>query len=559
MKNEFVDYLNNLHSYNAQNMNAYAEKSITSPYFNQVSVRVDLCDYILNILKGYNPQVIVLTGHAGDGKTSIMYQVLKDLGCDLNKITKPQDITLPNNCKCRCVKDFSELSDENKKEELKTILSYPEQGNFAFLVANTGPLINTYGSIFEENDEKYKSNLIDAMDQNKGVIFDNLPGKLNVINVALLDNTYFAEEFLNKVIQDVLWKPCSNCNKAKYCPIFRNYKLIKANLKTTNEFIRNAYIWIMEHNERLTIRSMTEHIAFMITGGLDCNTVKPMNFAKKSYFNLFFGYDELKIDKKALNILAISKINKCHFDSKKLRVDEAIIMKQDLTNIAPKEVHEDILKMYSQFRKRKGFNELIRRIYYFTNCETNKDKERELIEDVFSTIFPKYLEWRYNLALPSKSDARFIIDALNMIFTGEVSLNSYLTATFSRGNDLLQNVQLVIGKIKRQAISLESIDDEKNKNYNSKRIKKVLKLKVKDTIFHTNINLPLLNYFEELKNGIINTNIDPQLSHGIENLKSEISAYCSKDEDTNIELLIVGQKDSSPIIDIEDDMLKVGE
>lgn len=315
----------------------------------------------------------------------------------------------------------------------------------------------------------------------------------------------------------------------------------------------------MEHNERLTIRSMTEHIAFMITGGLDCNTVKPMNFAKKSYFNLFFGYDELEIDKKALNILAISKINKCHFDSKKLRVDEAIIMKQDLTNIAPKEVHEDILKMYSQFRKRKGFNELIRRIYYFTNCETNKDKERELIEDVFSTIFPKYLEWRYNLALPSKSDARFIIDALNMIFTGEVSLNSYLTATFSRGNDLLQNVQLVIGKIKRQAISLESIDDEKNKNYNSKRIKKVLKLKVKDTIFHTNINLPLLNYFEELKNGIINTNIDPQLSHGIENLKSEISAYCSKDEDTNIELLIVGQKDSSPIIDIEDDMLKVGE
>ena len=32
------------------------------------------------------------------------------------------------------------------------------------------------------------------------------------------------------------------------------------------------------------------------------------------------------------------------------------------------------------------------------------------------------------------------------------------------------------------------------------------------------IQPPMLDYFEELKNGVIATNIDPQLSHGVESL-----------------------------------------
>lgn len=50
--------------------------------------------------------------------------------------------------------------------------------------------------------------------------------------------------------------------------------------------------------------------------------------------------------------------------------------------------------------------------------------------------------------------------------------------------------------------------------------------------------MPLLNYFEELKNGIISTNVDPQLSHGIESLKAELSELMD-DSDETFEMIIL--------------------
>ena len=48
----------------------------------------------------------------------------------------------------------------------------------------------------------------------------------------------------------------------------------------------------------------------------------------------------------------------------------------------------------------------------------------------------------------------------------------------------------------------------------------------------------MLNYFEELKNGIISTNVDPQLSHGIESLKAELSELM-EDADDTFEMIIL--------------------
>ena len=82
MRNDFVEYLNSLHNYNAQNANAYGEKNVESPFFSDVMVKVGLCDYICNSFSNEAPHSIILTGHAGDGKTSIMYQVLDNLDMD---------------------------------------------------------------------------------------------------------------------------------------------------------------------------------------------------------------------------------------------------------------------------------------------------------------------------------------------------------------------------------------------------------------------------------------------------------------------------------------------
>ena len=58
------------------------------------------------------------------------------------------------------------------------------------------------------------------------------------------------------------------------------------------------------------------------------------------------------------------------------------------------------------------------------------------------------------------------------------------------------------------------------------------------------ISLPMLDYFEELKNGVISTNIDPQLSHGVESLKAQLARVC-KDDDDIIEIVVLKNKNDS--------------
>lgn len=61
--NLYIDYLNSLHNYNAQNENAYGERNIDNPYFKDVMVRVGLCDYIKENLTVKKPHMLILTGH----------------------------------------------------------------------------------------------------------------------------------------------------------------------------------------------------------------------------------------------------------------------------------------------------------------------------------------------------------------------------------------------------------------------------------------------------------------------------------------------------------------
>lgn len=166
---EYIRYLNSLHTYHAQNPNAYAEKNVTNPFYERTMVKIPVCDFIMKQLKESEPHILILTGHAGDGKTSIMSQVVRELGNELNMREPFTDFSCGGK-EYHCIKDFSELSDEAKDETLKKAVTYPEQGKYVFMVSNTGPLIHTFGHLFSDSceSEKAKMDLIDAMDQNNG-------------------------------------------------------------------------------------------------------------------------------------------------------------------------------------------------------------------------------------------------------------------------------------------------------------------------------------------------------------------------------------------------------
>lgn len=557
MNNEkYIAYLNSLHNYNAQNPNAYGERNVGNEFFQEVAVKVGLCSYIEMQLMNEEPHVLILTGHAGDGKTSIMYQVLKDFNIEFNADEKISEIVLPTGNKCRCIKDYSELSDEEKLSVLKECVELPSNGEFVFMVSNTGPLINTFGELFEtDKREAAKIELIDAMDENSGEIRDIGGYKLGVINVASVDNTSFAVAFVKNLIKDSLWSGCSNCEKCEYCHIYNNRNLIVSNQQRVLEFIKDHYVWMVEHGTRLTIRSMTEQLAYMITGGVECEDVAPVDKNKMLFFNLFFGYIGLKNNERANTILAVREAKQCAYDKKRLRADERLTIDCDYTVSFGSEMNSILVEAHKNDGYVSGWIEFLRRAYIFTNIETDKEKKSRNNEDIFSKQFERYLELREGTATPSKADTNLIIDALSMMYLGKVAdgNTSEIPITLNKTSGLTQNVQLVTGSIPTRKMALvqkvtkDSRFDEAHKRYD-------LRLKVEKEELDSIISLPMLDYFEELRNGIISTNIDPQLSHGVESLKAQLAKEYNDEDDDTIEMIVLRNNDSKDYrLEITDD------
>lgn len=546
--NDYIMYLNSLHNYNAQNQNAYGEKNVTSPFFNDVMVKVGLCNFIYERLNGNQPHIIILTGHAGDGKTSIMYQVLNDLGLDFNVNEKISDTDLPSGKKCRCIKDFSELADEEKTSILAEVMSFPEQDKFVFMVANTGPLINTFGELFENENEKERAKikLIDAMDNNTGSINDIMGKKITVINVATVDNTYFATEFLDKLLQDKLWIKCEQCNKKEYCHIYQNKNLILKNRKQVFDFVNMHYIWLTEHGKRLTIRSMTEQLAYMITGGMNCDEVVHEESYKYLFSNLFFGYIGTKENNKALSILAVREAQKCMYDNKRLRSDELLLVNREYGELFGKEIKEILKNAEVKNAYVMGWAEFLRRTYIFMNIVTDEQVIEGDYEDIFSKQFTRFLALRNGNTTPAKSDTNLICDALSMIYIGTTNNDQQIPLTLSRESGIAQNVQLITGTLSTRYIKVIQ-EQTKDSMFIKERERYVLKLEVNKNVLDCELSLPLLDYFEELKNGVISTNIDPQLSHGVESLKAELSKEMDDTEDESFEMIILRNNGNKPV------------
>lgn len=536
---EYISYLNTLHNYNAQNPNSYGEKNVNNRFFKDVMVEVGLSKFIVNSILEKEPHVIVLTGHAGDGKTSIMYQVLSDLGIDFDPNEKIRDYVLNSGKRCRCIKDFSEISDEEKKVVLQEALKFPENGDLVFMVANTGPLINTFGLLFDDlaERERAKIELIESMDSNTGNIADIKGYKICVINVASVDNTYFATEFIGKIIQDRLWTGCENCPKKDYCHIKLNRELIKENFQRVSEFLNMHYIWLTEHGKRLTIRSITEQIAYMFTGGFNCNEITMVEQYKYMFTNLFFGYVGTIVNPKSFNIIAIKETANCGYDSKRLRSDEFFIINRNINNIFGKSMAKIISDAEQKNVHVSGWTEFLRRAYLFTNIETDSNVLNNNYEDVFSKQFKRFLQLRNGESSPSRTDSNLICDALSMIYVGTTNSDSMIPITLSRESGIAQNVQLITGTLLTKNIKI-ILKPTKDSLFNKDKIRNALKLEINKQELQSEITLPLLNYFEELKNGIISTNVDPQLSHGIESLKAELSELMEDTDDT-FEMIIL--------------------
>ena len=540
---EYVKYLNTLHNVGAKNENAIAEASQNSEFFKDIMVIRPTTNFIIKSLTESEPHIILVTGHAGDGKTSLLIQVLQALNVVKGNLEKNDTVLLPTGKECLYIKDFSEFSADDRKDTLNKCLRQSQDGKFVFLVANTGPLLNTFADTLGASAQ---IQLIDAIDTNSGKITCIQNYNIRAINVANIDNSSFVKPFMQQLIADKCFEKCNGCHKKIYCPILFNRNLIRDNSENVFAFLHNHFIWQQEHGKRLTIRQIIAQITFAMTAGLECNMVKIAESKKYLFENLFsntlFGFKGIRQNKHAIQVQAIYDINANGYDNKSLVTDEDIFILQDYSAFHPR-VQEIILELKNQYNNNNlvEWQKAVRRMYILFNIETDSGKNEETLKCVFSKKFPRYLELRSGKSA-NNDDKVLIMEAFSILFVGHANKNSReIAITMKRENSVEQSVQMLYGTIANREIRLKTLNTS-SCNFGEDE-KKELHMEVYGKTINHPISLSLLNYFEDIRSGIISTNIDPQLTHGIDSIKAQILSSCNMDsQNGTIEMLVMGTK-----------------
>lgn len=279
-QNGFIAYLNSLHNLGASGANALAESQALSSYFGDLYEPFPLIDRLVEVLTDNAQRVVVLTGHAGDGKSTVALDVLKKLrdlpaSAPLNDpLTEREDIKGPNG-PITIVKDMSELSAERRQQWL--VQAFSESGSW-LIVSNTGPLLNSLAVYAKEAGfgKDIESVILKQLDQSLGdgpLDRHRLEGfgkELVIINLTRLDNVALGAKILTKLVQHEAWKQCDGCDAEQACPLQLNRKAVLDSGPIVEERVRWIYQRLSAYEQRLTLRQIVAQLAFGLTGGMSC-------------------------------------------------------------------------------------------------------------------------------------------------------------------------------------------------------------------------------------------------------------------------------------------------
>ena len=313
-----------------------AEAQVTSEYFKKIQVKRDITKIIVDRIRNKEYDTIILTGHAGDGKTSILVQVLAELG--MLKDQQPLEEAThydKDGLSLFAVKDMSELSENKQIEYCREALTSYKKGIASIIISNTGPLIKCIQDVYK-NDCKERgeyfnqsklgnlqNEVLDRLDRSTLEPLEIGLYKAIIINIARIDNVGFVKNIIPKLIKKELWQACGSCAKCDKCPIFNNVKMLRRFETRVMDFITAYFRYMYENDKRMTIRQMLSQISYALTGNLTCNKVQIVreeeNKFKYFFANLFFGYKGLEKVRAASQITGIRNISNLKIDSISLR------------------------------------------------------------------------------------------------------------------------------------------------------------------------------------------------------------------------------------------------
>ncbi len=317
--NPFIAYLNSLQRLNAGNENALAEYQACNPFFAQIHVTHPLTRIILAELRKPDGRQIILTGHAGDGKSTIALEVYKQLtgipaGKPLDQQLRPRE-DLPGTS----ISILKDLSERRREDDASLIRDFLGNNRRFLIVSNTGALLDLFRSQADAcglSQVQLESKLLIAVGNERGEDVLSLPGAdFLVINLARIDNLKIARDIFARMIDPANWTACDGLPCRDSCPICLNVDLITHRRDIIFDRLFLAYRRMYEYGTRLTLRQLTEHLAYLITSGLEEIDLAEMREKRANplkaefmFFNRFFGDNGREDDSAALQMQAVHEI-----------------------------------------------------------------------------------------------------------------------------------------------------------------------------------------------------------------------------------------------------------
>jgi hypothetical protein len=328
--NGFIAYLNSLHNLGAGGANALAETQALNHYFAALYEPFPVVEEIVPALQDGNNRVVVLTGHAGDGKSTVALDVLKRL-LDLSptepltQALKEREVIDTAGGPVTIVKDMSELSAETRLQWLEEAFYQP--GSW-LVISNTGPLLNSLCEFSKSRMASHdiEDRLLDLLGApyTGGNLADHtltgFPKELIILNLTRLDNVELGTRVFRNMLNHPAWAECADCQAEFACPLQLNRKALQTLGTVLEDRVRWVYQRLTHYEQRLTLRQMVAHLALSLTGGMGCKDAQRHveestaegaekgvdGLAKIVFSETFFGYRNGKIWEAADGLRAVA-------------------------------------------------------------------------------------------------------------------------------------------------------------------------------------------------------------------------------------------------------------
>ena len=568
----FVEYLNSIHNISASNKNALAESQAVSEFFGDIYQPFPIVEEIFTILITHDPApVVVLTGHAGDGKSTIALDVLKrlrgiSLDSPLPTPPKEREWGQVNSREVTIVKDMSELSATERYEIFCNCLA--DNSSAWLIVSNTGPLLGTFDAYYEKagpiERQAIEKRLLEVLDtpieghlSEERHTIELQQRAFYAVNLTKLDNVGIGTKVLQKIVDHRAWESCNGCSAAGKCHIATNIAALRGASAVMADRVRWVYRRLSSYEQRMTLRQMSAHLAYSLTAGANCGQIRSAAamlespteiataIAEVCFGEIFFGSSEAAASAKEESIHAIQLLKKLPFGAEVSPELERSIMEGKALEWAS--MPAQILPVYEVLMRRSRRPDAIvsrrslrRLLYLFGAIDTSPSRLSRRFLSLFLQS-PKLIEldeWQEKGALTlsssqkrdlTKKTVNVLLEEYSGNSAGQYEGTSYLYVTLRRSDrQVFQATQLVLARF-----DTGRFDIEYDKTY------RVPKLRYKSGQAELLLTLPLLDYIMRRGDGDLEDGLDPIYLNQLEYFRAQLLSI-DPDMGRDINLLRVG-------------------